>query len=1056
MTAQRGPKTSASIARERLGVTAVVIARSAQWGDILPSLRRQTRRPNRLIVLDATGAARPLELPEAQGDRLPGEADTTLGPSTVIQVNVGSSLESAVQQALSRITEIAEGGFIWILGDDARPGQLALERLAEVPLTSPATRIVGPKLLLNSDPRRIASYGEQITRSGRLLTKPVQGEPDQGQYDTRTDVLAISTQGMLIDADAFATLGGFDPSINPDAAALDLGWRAQRSGFRVELVPSARVTTDPVAPPERLAERRVGARQVALARSAWWSAPFRALWLVLVSFASAIALLLAKRPRQAWRELGDLRGLSGLFAGHRGSARLKLGRQVRQRDLASLFVSGGTATRLAIGHIQDSVAPETEQSRRGTSAIDLETGPVAEEAESLDGLHPSWVQRMFSHPGVLGALAVLVITAVRWRAQLGGGILSFRSSGVSGGALAPVATDASGLWHSYWDAWHGAGLGDATPSSPLPALLAGVTRVVELLPGLEHGRSPAGVAIAWLLFLAPVLAFVSAYLATRVASTSRWLRASAALVYAVSTVVVTAVGQGRLSVVLGLVFLPLVCAGFALAARRDGTYTATFATALATAALVASVPAYLPLVVLAAVLIVLFGAGARVRGLVLLIAPLALLGPWVGTLWRDPVSLLAAPGAVTGERSPLAWEVLAAQPEHGASTVSVAVAIVIGLVLLAGLARPTQSRRQAVAVAALLTLAVLSLALALIAPRVQIGTIPDATGTLVAAHVWLGIPLALFVLALLGLALTCWEGATFSGRLRRHPRVRTAVGIALVLAGAIGLSLRPVLDGPGHLQPSVDALPAVSVDSAVSPAATRLLDLTPTATVVDYALIGAEPGDLQAGVQQSQVQHLKDGEALDDLVGTFVGGTSPVTGNDFARWGIAYIRVDRGSDALLARVDGTPGLVRLGSTGKATLWKVVDTTGPDNTALPVARATVQDQKGNVLGRIDVGPNHSGTVTTLPASSQSRVVIFAEATRWAEHATVSFAGQTLAPLADRPFPSYAVPPGAGELSVDLATSDPWWRLAQGLALLLVIFMATPFGNRGSRRREPSGS
>jgi hypothetical protein len=46
----------------------------------------------------------------------------------------------------------------------------------------------------------------------------------------------------------------------------------------------------------------------------------------------------------------------------------------------------------------------------------------------------------------------------------------------------------------------------------------------------------------------------------------------------------------------------------------------------------------------------------------------------------------------------------------------------------------------------------------------------------------------------------------------------------------------------------------------------------------------------------------------------------------------------------------------------------------------------------------------------------------------------------------------VPAGSHTLSVEVLPADATWRWAQGLALLLVVFLAIPFGNRASRRRS----
>jgi hypothetical protein len=66
--------------------------------------------------------------------------------------------------------------------------------------------------------------------------------------------------------------------------------------------------------------------------------------------------------------------------------------------------------------------------------------------------------------------------------------------------------------------------------------------------------------------------------------------------------------------------------------------------------------------------------------------------------------------------------------------------------------------------------------------------------------------------------------------------------------------------------------------------------------------------------------------------------------------------------------------------------------------------------------------------------------------------VTFDGRRLEPVAGAAQPTYAVPPTAGALKVDLAAAQPWWRLGQALLLGFVVFMAVPFGNRRSRRRS----
>ena len=70
--------------------------------------------------------------------------------------------------------------------------------------------------------------------------------------------------------------------------------------------------------------------------------------------------------------------------------------------------------------------------------------------------------------------------------------------------------------------------------------------------------------------------------------------------------------------------------------------------------------------------------------------------------------------------------------------------------------------------------------------------------------------------------------------------------------------------------------------------------------------------------------------------------------------------------------------------------------------------------------------------------------------WARHAVVELDGRRLQPVAGQTQPSYDLPAAGGLLHIDLTAYQPWWRLAQGIVLVTVVFMALPFGNRRSRR------
>src|SRR5205807_5595242 len=67
------------------------------------------------------------------------------------------------------------------------------------------------------------------------------GELDQEQHDAVRDVFAVPDVCLLVRADLFATLGGFDPLMTQHGDDVDLCWRAQLAGARVLVAPAARV-----------------------------------------------------------------------------------------------------------------------------------------------------------------------------------------------------------------------------------------------------------------------------------------------------------------------------------------------------------------------------------------------------------------------------------------------------------------------------------------------------------------------------------------------------------------------------------------------------------------------------------------------------------------------------------------------------------------------------------------------------------------------------------------------------------------------------------------------
>ena len=718
-------------------------------------------------------------------------AITTPGP-TDDAGGVAEAPSTSSPTTSSPTTSSAPTTWWWFLTPACAPLPGALAALLGGARSSRTAGIVGPKLLDWDDPRRLVEMGQQVTRAGRRIDSPAHGEPDQGQYDERTDVLAVALPGMIVRDDVLAELQGLDPDLGEAGAGLDLGWRAQLAGHRVVVAPAARVRlalpggvvhpsveagrrrgdddgslpaggldgtgreagTDPDGDVEttdrdqtdlgsgtprwlvaRRGAMRRAARRVALTQCSWWVLPFLAAWVVVSSVVSAVALLLLKRPVHAWVELGDLGAVTHPASGLRSRWRGRRTRRVRRSHLAPVFVGTGASIAHTWDALQDAVT--LERSRRSPSgpagADATETGPVSEEAEDLTVLPASLPQRVATHPGLLAVMLSALAAAVGFRGILGAGLLDARGAGLAGGELLPVTTTSSGLWHLWRDSWHGAGLGTGQDTPPGVGVLAGLTWLVEQFPSVAQGRSPASVTIAWLLLAAMPLSALTAYLAGRVVTRRQWLRALLALAWGTSPVLTAAMAGGRVTAALAHVLLPLVAAGFAAAATRRGSWTSVFATALATAFVGALVPLDLAVATLAGLGLALTARRARVRtkGLVLAVLPVALLGPWVLQVVADPRVLLSGAGLLDLGVSPPP----PAQPwlvalgfPQGGVGLLHALLLAPLVIVAAAGLARLPLPGRSGPVTTLAVLALVGLAAALVAPRLVLGTALDGQG----------------------------------------------------------------------------------------------------------------------------------------------------------------------------------------------------------------------------------------------------------------------------------------------------------------------------------------
>ena len=86
-----------------------------------------------------------------------------------------------------------------------------------------------------------STSGMSCDKTGAVVDRILEGEVDHGQHDAVRDVFVAPSGCILVRADLFRELKGFDPGIVAMGEDLDLSWRCQVAGSRVVVAPEARV-----------------------------------------------------------------------------------------------------------------------------------------------------------------------------------------------------------------------------------------------------------------------------------------------------------------------------------------------------------------------------------------------------------------------------------------------------------------------------------------------------------------------------------------------------------------------------------------------------------------------------------------------------------------------------------------------------------------------------------------------------------------------------------------------------------------------------------------------
>lgn len=214
-------------------VATVVVHRPGAWFDTtLASLAAQDY-PNLNHLFVVTGGR-----VDDEGVDIQSRIGDVLPDAFVLHVDGDPGFGGAANEVLGVVD--GDSGFFCVCHDDVSLEPATIRTMVEELYRNNAG-IVGPKIVEWDQPVVLQHVGLDVDRFGDVDERVEPGEFDQEQHDTVTEVFAVPSSCMLVRADLFRVLGGFDPAIDYHGDDVELCWRARLSGAHVIVAPTARV-----------------------------------------------------------------------------------------------------------------------------------------------------------------------------------------------------------------------------------------------------------------------------------------------------------------------------------------------------------------------------------------------------------------------------------------------------------------------------------------------------------------------------------------------------------------------------------------------------------------------------------------------------------------------------------------------------------------------------------------------------------------------------------------------------------------------------------------------
>lgn len=946
------------------------------------------------------------------------------------------SFGDAVQSLLAEVPASANE-LLWLLHDDIAPLPGALAALTATARKRRRGGVIGAAQVRWDDPTRLVSLGTTTTRVGaRRIPLVEDHDVNQGQYDDREDVLAVSLGGALVRREVWEQLDGVDPALEGWSESLNFCRRVWRAGYDVVAEPAARVRHSQ----EKLYGRRGGfgggRRSTYAARRAseWyhaatfaplWALPALMVWTWISAAGRTVLRIAQNEPRLIaadflvpWRLLFQMVRLYGSRRRVRRAG--KVGKAAERRLLAG--------PREVFRHVR----AREWGTRAQRAAAAAPTDVIRAELAVARGR-----RRLTLGALVLVLAGVSVVLHPTWLTGLAGGNM------LTGSTLGITDVGLGELWSRASSGW-------STQSLGAPAIDAGLSGLLLPLAAIPGGL-PVGLGLV-LLFL-PLLAGLSAWAAAGAFTRSLVARTLAAIIYALWPTALLAAEQGRVGAVVVHIALPwavmaLTRAGGWQRGERIGdgeefpqrplpSASAGMGAAVMFGIVVIAAPALLlPTLVVIGVVGALAGKrrwriwGIAIPAVVVSMPGLIAAAQASGS---DALAiLLREPGPSASAPLQSAVDLLTGLQGQGAGVPDVLLTAgrgMVALVVLGAGALALVGRRRGLAALALVTAAG-GLALAVAAQGVTLSPALGAGGA--AAAGWYGTGMSVVAIALLVVWCATLADVWLSGAgARRAWRRVAALVLALTLSVAAGAAaaaqLWPTREAGGDVVTSArEVLPLVAAIEQETDAKQRVLALTKDGPDIEFAVLASDGIDVltSAGTLvadgspawRAQAPPVASAATLGPAVaGLTTGDDEAVTA--LSRWGIGVVVAAPGSEVMAESLAQTTSLQLMGASERGTAWRI----GPSEPDTRVANAWLEQSSDAPLEQ-RIPARVSASAGTVQAPGAGTLVIAHTADpRW----TAAVDGRPLA-RADDEFGRQAFTvPQAG--TVTYAYDDRGYRL-----------------------------